>query len=888
MERLIFKRSFLKIKVNILLALLLILGISYAQEEADIHVVEAGNLKVLSGDKRISYRVFSTIRAERDQMILLKVDIKKVKEEKLKETYSEPIVENMEFEGVPLEVFLKAMGRILGRNIVVDISAQKYLDRNLNVLINQPKRAEDLFRDVLNAYNLDYYKKSSGEIVIREANLFKEKVGEIAVVDGEKEKVYSVVAVYEALNEEFPKQKLNEFEGGKNQKLSLKEVMLLLKAEKPIENKNRKFFIKRVSLEGVTLEVLIKSISKVAGRSFVIEPSVPLHIETNVNLEGSFSPEDLLNTVFDAYDIIAVPKGDVVVISSAYKVILDISEIPETNLEKLIDVINKSVSPGARVLVDKGAGLIIIKDSVGRKEILDNLKTRLSRLIKGGVNISDTSTKYDEVVKTEAFFIKEAYNASDVRSLIESKLEDYIRDKVNISTSREFNAVIVTAPKKVMDSIKELISPYVKSGITNLKITKTFYVKFISAENFKELIEPLLSPEGEVFILSSGLPPTTAYEKELRMINARIEELEDRLRAEEDEKVRASLQNQLQNLRSRKDQLMQKLEQLKGIGLTGGRGGGGATTSISTPTTEASLNLATGDRITKSRRTAISVLNAVVVRDYAHIVERIRNTYKDIISEAPIQIKIEARIVEIDKEYLKTLGINWSALLSNAKVPESWSSFVGANPDLGGPTLTPTLLGEPNTGGILTLVYRRGILNALNLRLSAFERIRKAKSLAKPVVLTLNGEPAVIESTIEYPVVQVSSTQTALTVSAEYKEIPLKLLILPTLAPDGRIVLDISLIKTNIIDQISYDVGAGVLQQFPIYSTKQIDTKVIVDDGDTVVIGGIVASDKLKTDSGVPGFKRIPLLGWLFKEKTEQISDKELLIFITPTVLHDM
>jgi len=258
----------------------------------------------------------------------------------------------------------------------------------------------------------------------------------------------------------------------------------------------------------------------------------------------------------------------------------------------------------------------------------------------------------------------------------------------------------------------------------------------------------------------------------------------------------------------------------------------------------------------------IKEFNAVMITDYPEVIEKIKEQFSEYISDVPPQVKIEAKILQVDKTITRELGINWSALLSNVSVPETISGGVGVNLGVGGALQTTP--GQLTTeGGILTFTYARGFLNALNLRISAFEKVGKIKSLAKPTVVTISGQKATIKQGAEIPYQTAVVAGGANVANIQFKEAVLQLDVLPIISPDGRVLLDIKLTKDTVGE----------------------DTP-IVNDGDTLVIGGIIDSQDNVTTSGVPGLIRVPILKWLFGQETKAIEDKELLIFLTPLPLN--
>ncbi|NPB07245.1 MAG: type II and III secretion system protein, partial [Aquificae bacterium] len=189
--------------------------------------------------------------------------------------------------------------------------------------------------------------------------------------------------------------------------------------------------------------------------------------------------------------------------------------------------------------------------------------------------------------------------------------------------------------------------------------------------------------------------------------------------------------------------------------------------------------------------------------------------------------------------------------------------------------------------GLLTFKLSNAKLNALEFWLRAYERENKARSLAEPYVDTLNGEPALIASGLEWPITRLTYSQTTTNVTWQYKTIPLILQATPLVLPDGNILLDISLARKQIVEVLRVPVTQDLTQDIPVISASRIEIKLPVKEGETVVIGGIVERNTSLGEEGVPGLRRIPLLGWLFKTQTKELRDRELLIFLTPQIVEE-
>jgi type IV pilus assembly protein PilQ len=168
------------------------------------------------------------------------------------------------------------------------------------------------------------------------------------------------------------------------------------------------------------------------------------------------------------------------------------------------------------------------------------------------------------------------------------------------------------------------------------------------------------------------------------------------------------------------------------------------------------------------------------------------------------------------------------------------------------------------------------MLNALNLRLSALELIAMIKNIAKPTVVTINAQKATIKQGVQIPYQTTVVAGGAQAVNIQFKDVVLQLDVTPVVSPDGRILLDINLRR---------DTPGEQTPQGPAINTKEASTKVVVNDGDTLVIGGIIDNQETKTNEGLPGLVRVPVLKWLFGQESSQKIQSELLIFLTPVLV---
>ncbi len=280
----------------------------------------------------------------------------------------------------------------------------------------------------------------------------------------------------------------------------------------------------------------------------------------------------------------------------------------------------------------------------------------------------------------------------------------------------------------------------------------------------------------------------------------------------------------------------------------------------------------------------ITSLPKICITDKPDILERIGKSFSNILLKRPYQIAIEARIVQISSSFKRDLGIQWgvqkgspiNVLMDDTHATISGGiNFSGGNLsfDLGTNSI-PTAVGSVLNLGIL---WDR---SNLDLKLAALETVGKTKILSRPKVITIDGEKAVISQGVEIPYSSVVSTTGATTASVQFKKAELKLEVTPRTTKDGYIIMDIAL------KQDVPDFGKAINGQPPI-QTKEVKSKVIVKDGATIVIGGVLEKQEGNGESGVPILRSIPLLGWLFKYQYKQIDNRELLIFITPKIVYE-
>ena len=275
--------------------------------------------------------------------------------------------------------------------------------------------------------------------------------------------------------------------------------------------------------------------------------------------------------------------------------------------------------------------------------------------------------------------------------------------------------------------------------------------------------------------------------------------------------------------------------------------------------------------------------STMLVKDVASVFPEIDNLLTSLDKPTP-QVMIEARIVEVNTNSEYELGIQWGINLNLTNTLGSIGGLKGV-PLLstGAVTGKNYLVDFPATGvGPLSgSGFTFGIIDpsksiGLDMQLSAIETMGKLKVVSNPKILTVDNEKAKILQGKSIPVRKLTTEGT---VSTEFKDVTMELTVTPHITPDNSISMSVEIKKEEL------DPTVPSVEGVPGTDKKEANTKVIIKDGETIVIGGMYKVTTNDSQSGVPGLMNIPLLGWLFKSNKTSQNTSELLIFITPRIL---
>ena len=280
----------------------------------------------------------------------------------------------------------------------------------------------------------------------------------------------------------------------------------------------------------------------------------------------------------------------------------------------------------------------------------------------------------------------------------------------------------------------------------------------------------------------------------------------------------------------------------------------------------------------------------LIIRDVPRVIEEARLLIARLDKPTP-QVLIEARIVEVDTNHQKDLGVQWGggyiadAAHGNALnygFPNSMQTGIGVG---GGWALNSPRAGSTGTGiaggqagGAIGFSF--GSIDntiSLDLKLSALESKGVSKIISRPRIVTINKKEAKIQQGLSIPFVTTSADGT----KTEFIDASLELKVTPEVKQDKSIILSIQVSK-NEPDFARAAAGS------PSISKKEAKTMVLIKDGDTTVIGGIFTQKEGESTSGVPVLSKIPFIGWLFRSTNKTQDQAELLIFITARIVTDV
>jgi type IV pilus assembly protein PilQ len=306
-----------------------------------------------------------------------------------------------------------------------------------------------------------------------------------------------------------------------------------------------------------------------------------------------------------------------------------------------------------------------------------------------------------------------------------------------------------------------------------------------------------------------------------------------------------------------------------------------------------------------SERGSVSIderTNTLLLADTAERLADIRRLVQTL--DIPVkQVLIEARIVIVNDDFSRELGVRFG-VAGVGNYGDGGLAYVGAGgldtvPGTSGPIISPSGPSQNGTNVQTPTVNDRYMVNlpianpagkiamtlldsnyVVDLEITAAQREGRGEVISSPRVITANGKEAVIEQGTEIPYQESASSGATTT---QFKKAVLSLKVTPQITPDDRIILDLTVSKDSVGQILPSATGGSV----PSIDTRNVTTQVLVNDGQTVVLGGILETERRDTVNKVPWLGDVPGLGLLFRSKSKTDNKDELLIFVTPKILRE-
>ncbi|GAB3680841.1 type IV pilus secretin PilQ [Salinisphaera aquimarina] len=301
---------------------------------------------------------------------------------------------------------------------------------------------------------------------------------------------------------------------------------------------------------------------------------------------------------------------------------------------------------------------------------------------------------------------------------------------------------------------------------------------------------------------------------------------------------------------------------------------GSSSNALAGPTGQPGVPPANNDLSLMSARGQVTVddrTNSLLINETREKLDEIRRLINRL--DIPVrQVLIESRIVVANREFSRNLGVTQGVTDNAAFESPSGGNYLANS----GYTVN---LPVANPAGTITTSIIGDTFN-LDLALSALESENRGEIISAPRVITANAKEAKIEQGVEIPYLEAASSGAA---TVEFKEAVLGLTVTPQITPDSRVIMDLFVTQDTQGDTINVQGGGSV----PSINTRSLTTQVLVDDGETVVLGGIYEQENRDISDRVPILSEIPLLGVLFRGTQRQRDKRELLIFVTPKILRD-
>jgi type II secretory pathway component GspD/PulD (secretin) len=298
-------------------------------------------------------------------------------------------------------------------------------------------------------------------------------------------------------------------------------------------------------------------------------------------------------------------------------------------------------------------------------------------------------------------------------------------------------------------------------------------------------------------------------------------------------------------------------------------------------------------RATKERERQ-SLTKILLITDIPPVIDEIRSVLATV-DVKPKMIMIEAKLLEVSRDYLEDIGFEYSTQTVGATditidgIHDDDYGVGGQNiQSSSGTPLTPGVFNPSATGltqdtAGLQLILKKLVGSKFETIFHALEEDVNANLLSAPRIMTLDNQEATILVGEKYPILTTTSSESTTTSQESldyYQDIGIQLNVVPQISGDNKI----NMIIHPAVTSFTRTVGTN---QYPRITTREAETQVLMNDGETIVIAGLIKDFDKGSEIGVPLLSRIPILGWFFTRDTTDIEKIELLIFITATIVDE-
>jgi len=456
------------------------------------------------------------------------------------------------------------------------------------------------------------------------------------------------------------------------------------------------------------------------------------------------------------------------------------------------------------------------------------------------------------------------------------------KEGIEIIADQRTNSIFITGPERSFQKVDEIVKLLdipvsEKQQITPTYITRIFTLKYGSAVSLQKVITDLCSPSGKVAIdertnslivteqssvldkiaeiitqldfqtekekqaLSQQPPPVVLLTQVFKLNYIEAEAAKEAVQAV------LSSSGKVQTFVRRKDIVVVEARES-----SSGRGGGGQGQSG-------------GDSGSLKNFYKEKWSDTLIVTDTAEVMERVSAIIAEL-DKKPVQLRIEAKIVEVNLDNKSDLGISWGATHK-----PSGSTAEGYFPaDIADKSL------DIKIGTLSTEFFEN-----IKINLNALESTGKAKLLSNPSVIAIDNELAQMIVADKIPIITTYESQFSATTQVEFINIGVMLNVVPHVTEEGDIIMD----AMPVVDSIKQWTGGDNSQ--PIISSRVANCRVKIKDGETLALGGLIKDEQYKNSDRIPILGRLPLIGRLFGSTQDSKFKTDLVIFITPKIIKD-